>query len=65
MLRSTDSITEEIRESIIPWTEDPHNLDPKCDACITLEGQDNKQKYMSYNGNPPLSVCVEVGRGLD
>lgn len=64
MLRSIDPIAGEIRESVVPWTEDPHKLDPKCDACITLEGQDNKQTP-GYNGNLPLSVCVEVGLGLN
>lgn len=65
MLHITDLITGEIRESIIPWTEDPHNLDPRCDACITLEGQDDKQTVMGYSGNLPLSVCVEVGLVLN
>ncbi len=64
MLRNINSITGEIRESIIPWTEDPHKLDPKCDACITIEGQDNKKTPRGYNGSLPLSVCVKVCLGL-
>lgn len=65
MLRNINSIIEEIRDSIVPWTEDPHKLDPKCDARITIEGQDNKKTLRGYNGCLPLSVCIEVCLGLD
>lgn len=65
MLRNINSIIEEIRDSIVPWTEDPHKLDLKCDARITIEGQDNKKTPRGYNGCLPLSVCIEVCLGLD
>lgn len=65
MLRNIDSITGEIRESIISWTKDQDKLNPKCDAGITIERKDNRKITRRYNGCTPLSVCVEVCLELD
>lgn len=65
MLRNINSIIGEIRESVIPWTEDPHKLDPKCDACIRIKGQDNKKTLWGSNEHMPLFVYIEVCLELD
>lgn len=65
MLRNINSIIGEIRESVIPWTKDPHKLDPKCDACIRIKGQDNTKTLWGSNEYMQLYVYIEVCLGLD